>query len=134
MFVCFLFIRILYRPFLECPEYLQEEGQNVGCRTPIVAGMRFQSFYTKLSVGGNQSICKNYTDLRPLGNETSSEGGFFFLEGDFVCFLFLNKQFCGLYIYHFVSRFVLFELCDFEFSCVLIETFVTNVKLNVMTV
>ncbi|XP_060783815.1 interleukin 2 receptor, gamma b [Neoarius graeffei] len=51
--------------FRECPEYLQEHGQTVGCRIPLEDQMqRFNPFSTKLSVGGNRSIYKNYTDLK----------------------------------------------------------------------
>ncbi|MCI4379996.1 hypothetical protein PGIGA_G00234850 [Pangasianodon gigas] len=49
----------------ECPQYLQEHRQNVGCRILLGAPIqRFDPFHTKLSVGGNQSICKNYTTLK----------------------------------------------------------------------
>ncbi|KAF5900888.1 cytokine receptor common subunit gamma-like isoform X1, partial [Clarias magur] len=49
----------------ECTEYLQEDGQNVGCRMfPKLPIKRFDHFYTKLSIGGNLTICKNYTALK----------------------------------------------------------------------
>lgn len=67
----FFLIRFWSDSFRECPEYLQEHGQNVGCRIPLEDSQRFGSFYTKLSVGGNQLICKNYTDLRSIGKRTS---------------------------------------------------------------
>ncbi|XP_053487489.1 interleukin 2 receptor, gamma b [Ictalurus furcatus] len=54
----------LWNSFSECPEYLQEQGQNVGCKIPLNATQRFEPFRTKLYVGGYQTICKNYTDLK----------------------------------------------------------------------
>ncbi|KAG7329208.1 hypothetical protein KOW79_007382 [Hemibagrus wyckioides] len=55
----------LYNSFRECPEYLWEHGQRVGCRIPLDnPTQRFGPFNTVLSVGGNQSVCKNYADLK----------------------------------------------------------------------
>lgn len=65
----FLLIRFSWDSFSECPEYLQEQGQSVGCKIPLDATQRFQPFRTKLYVGGYQTICKNYTDLKQRGIE-----------------------------------------------------------------
>ncbi|KAM9470705.1 interleukin 2 receptor, gamma b [Clarias gariepinus] len=49
----------------ECTEYLQEDGQNVGCRMfPNLPIKRFDKFYTNLSVGGNLTTCKDYAELK----------------------------------------------------------------------
>ncbi|XP_062857032.1 interleukin 2 receptor, gamma b [Trichomycterus rosablanca] len=42
--------------YQECPEYLKELDQNVGCRIPLkMLEERFSPFYTKLTVGGNHT-------------------------------------------------------------------------------
>ncbi|XP_072519767.1 interleukin 2 receptor, gamma b [Salminus brasiliensis] len=50
----------LYR---ECPQYLQEHGQNVGCKISDKNVDHFSSLYTKLSIGRNQSVLKDYEQL-----------------------------------------------------------------------
>uniref|UniRef100_A0A3B1JY17 Interleukin 2 receptor, gamma b n=1 Tax=Astyanax mexicanus TaxID=7994 RepID=A0A3B1JY17_ASTMX len=49
--------------YKECPQYLQEHGQNVGCRIPFTVEDQFRRFSTKLSVGRNQSVMKDYDQL-----------------------------------------------------------------------
>lgn len=54
-----------HNPSRGCPEYVWEHGQRVGCRILLEEQtQRFEPFRTKLSVGGNQSLCRNYTDLK----------------------------------------------------------------------
>lgn len=56
----------------ECTEYLQEDGQNVGCRMfPNLPIKRFDKFYTNLSVGGNLTTCKDYAELKQRGKRMS---------------------------------------------------------------
>ncbi|XP_026868843.2 interleukin 2 receptor, gamma b [Electrophorus electricus] len=51
--------------YQECSEYLQEHGHNVGCRIPLEdQAQRFNSIYTKLYMGSNQFISRNYTTLK----------------------------------------------------------------------
>ncbi|XP_076877361.1 interleukin 2 receptor, gamma b isoform X2 [Brachyhypopomus gauderio] len=48
----------------KCPEYLQEHKYNLGCRIPFERqDQRFDWFSTKLYMGGNRHINKNYTRL-----------------------------------------------------------------------
>uniref|UniRef100_A0A8B9J666 Interleukin 2 receptor, gamma b n=1 Tax=Astyanax mexicanus TaxID=7994 RepID=A0A8B9J666_ASTMX len=49
--------------YKECPQYLQEHGQNVGCRIPFTVEDQFRHFSTNLSVGRNQSVTKDYDQL-----------------------------------------------------------------------
>ncbi|XP_036425045.1 interleukin 2 receptor, gamma b [Colossoma macropomum] len=50
--------------YQECPQYLQENGQNVGCRIPLYENGQFDAFYTKLSMGGNLTVERYYGDLK----------------------------------------------------------------------
>ncbi|KAL6480257.1 hypothetical protein MHYP_G00112900 [Metynnis hypsauchen] len=49
--------------YQECPQYLQENGQNVACRIPLPESGQFVRFYTKLSLGGNLTVKKDYAHL-----------------------------------------------------------------------
>ncbi|XP_017581156.1 interleukin 2 receptor, gamma b [Pygocentrus nattereri] len=50
--------------YQECPQYLQENGQNVACRIPLHKNGQFDAFYTKLSMGGNLTVKKDYKHLK----------------------------------------------------------------------
>lgn len=43
----------------ECPNYLTERGINVGCVQPYQEQLRFNTFYTKLSLGTQEHHLKN---------------------------------------------------------------------------
>ncbi|KAL7885841.1 hypothetical protein AOLI_G00061360 [Acnodon oligacanthus] len=50
--------------YQECPQYLQENGQNVACRIPLHQNSQFYAFYTKLFMGGNLTVQKDYEHLK----------------------------------------------------------------------
>uniref|UniRef100_W5KLX3 Interleukin 2 receptor, gamma b n=1 Tax=Astyanax mexicanus TaxID=7994 RepID=W5KLX3_ASTMX len=56
-------VNYTFSMYKECPQYLQEHGQNVGCRIPFTVEDQFRRFSTKLSVGRNQSVMKDYDQL-----------------------------------------------------------------------